>query len=562
MKLVSIEIKVDSESRRVVKFHDGLNLVTNRRGVGRSGNSVGKSTLSRVFDFLFLGSIDSIYIDEEFKRPNQEIEELFIAHNVVAELAFIGVDGKLHQLERNFSIGDKNSRYIFDGVVVDAKEYESNIQKYCFDIFTRRPTVRSVAAKFVRNDSHRMLNTTHFLDVRAAGKEYGELYLYLFGFKNTELLTQKRDASNTVGRRKRHSQALNALVKEQKPATELGNIRNLAIKLEDELLRFEYSPEYSNPVSLLQEIQTTEDDALSRLLAVDRKLLNIRKTVEFLESEDGGYLGAELRAIYQYAGVNVDGAIKDLESVVSLHENLVGRKKQFLELGLSGLMEEKDDYDDLLRQLQDRKLKVFSDMRSAESIANITEKLRELGKVKVELGKLEGLILQQGKAKDELAMAEQILLSIIDEIVKELNTVYDFEKILDSEFKKMTRVIHGEEYGVAFDFDEKSGTSSVVIENEVTNPEGGKKKAEVIAFDFAYINAVNSSGIKRPKFVFHDSIEDIDQKQIEEIFVLSRKLPGQQVISMLSDKFSDEMYREYGQDVVLYLDEADRFFKI
>jgi len=319
MKLISIEIKVDGESRRIVNFHDGLNLVTNRRGIGRSGNSVGKSTLSRVFDFLFLGSIDSIYIDEEFKRPNQEIEDLFATHDVVAELAFLGVDGKLHQLERNFSIGDKNSRFIFDGEMVDAKEYESNIQKYCFDIFTRRPTVRSVAAKFVRNDSHRMLNTTHFLDVRAAGKEYSELYLYLFGFQNTELLTQKRDASNAVGRRKRQSQALNALVKEQKPATEIGNVKKLAIKLEDELLKFDYSPEYSNPVDLLQEIQRAEDDALSRLLAVDRKLLNIAKTVEMLDAEEGGYLGSELRAIYEYAGVNVDGAIRDLESVVGLH---------------------------------------------------------------------------------------------------------------------------------------------------------------------------------------------------------------------------------------------------
>ncbi|MDO8402524.1 MAG: DUF2326 domain-containing protein [Pseudomonas sp.] len=562
MKLISIEIKVDGESRRIVRFHDGLNLVTNRRGVGRSGNSVGKSTLSRVFDFLFLGSIDSIYIDEEFKRPNQEIEGLFIAHYVVAELAFLGVDGKLHQLERNFSIGDKNSRFIFDGRVVDAKEYESSIQKYCFDIFTRRPTVRSVAAKFVRNDSHRMLNTTHFLDVRAAGKEYGELYLYLFGFQNTELLTQKRDASNTVGRRKRQSQALNALVKEQKPTTEIGNIKRLAVKLEDELLKFDYSPEYSNPVELLQEIQKTEDDALSRLLAVDRKLLNIAKTVEILEAEEGGYLGSELRAIYQYAGVNVDSAIRDLESVVGLHETLVGRKKQFLEIGLSGLINEKDDYSDLLKSLQERKLRVFSDMRSADSIASITEKLRELGKVKVELGKLEGLMLQQGKAKTELVLAEELLSSVVEEIVKELKTVYEFEKVLDLEFKAITRVVHGEEYGVGFEFDAASGTSSVVIENEVTNPEGGKKKAEVIAFDFAYIKAVNLLGIKRPKFVFHDSIEDIDQKQVEEIFVLSKTLPGQQILSMLSDKFSDEVYKKYERDVILYLDDGDRFFKI
>lgn len=562
MKLISIEIKVDNESRRIVNFHDGLNLVTNRRGVGRSGNSVGKSTLSRVFDFLFLGSIDSIYIDEEFKRPNQEIEDLFISHDVVAELVFLGVDGKLHKLARNFPIGDREARFVFDGSLVEEREYESNIQKFCFNILTRRPTVRSVAAKFVRNDSHRMLNTTHFLDVRAAAKEYSELYLYLFGFQNTELLTQKRDASNAVGRRKRQSQALNALVKEQKPATEIGVIKKLAIKLENELLKFDYSPEYSNPVSLLQDIQKAEDDAISRLLAIDRKLLNIQKTVEILGTEEGGYLGSELRAIYDYAGVNVDGAIRDLNSVLGLHQTLINRKKQFLEVGLSGLLNEKNEYGELLKSLQENKLTIFSDLRSAKSIEGITEKLRELGRVKVELGKLEGLMLQQSKAKSELALAEGVLSSIVEQIVKELETVYEFEAILNLEFKAITRIIHGEEYGVGFKFDEASGSSSVVIENEVTNPEGGKKKAEVIAFDFAYIKAVSLLDVRRPKFVFHDSIEDIDQKQIDEIFTFSKNLPGQQILSLLSDKFSDEIYKKYEGDVVLFLDDEDKFFRI
>ncbi|MHB0764473.1 DUF2326 domain-containing protein [Stutzerimonas sp. NM35] len=562
MKLISIEIKVDGESRRIVGFHDGLNLVTNRRGVGRSGNSVGKSTLSRVFDFLLLGSIDSIYIDEEFKRPNQEIEGLFISHDVIAELVFLGVDGKLHQLARNFAIGDRKPRFVFDGSLVEEREYESNIQKFCFDISTRRPTVRSVAAKFVRNDSHRMLNTTHFLDVRAAAKEYSELYLYLFGFQNTELLTQKRDASNAVGRRKRQSQALNALVKEQKPATEIGNIKRQAIKLENDLLKFDYSPEYSNPVSLLQEIQKAEDDAIGRLLAVERKLLNIEKTVEILNAEKGEYLGSELRSIYKYAGVNVDGAIRDLNSVLGLHKTLISRKKQFLETGLSGLVNEKNEYGDLLKNLQEKKLSIFSDMRSTRSIESITEKLRELGKVKVELGKLEGLLLQQSKAKSELTSAESVLSEIVEEIVKELKIVYEFEAVLNSQFKAITRAVHGEEYGVDFSFDEASGSSSVVIENEVTNPEGGKKKAEVIAFDFAYIKSVSLLDIRRPKFVFHDSIEDIDHKQIDEIFTFSKGLPGQQIISLLSDKFSDEIYKKYEGDVVLFLDDEDKFFKI
>lgn len=562
MKLISLDVRVDGEGRRFVKFHDGLNLVTNRRGVGRSGNSVGKTTLSRVFDFLMLGSLDPVYIDEEFKRPNQEVESLFLTHDVTAELVFVGVDGQSHKLKRNFAVDGKVAIFVFDGVDVDIKGYEFFIQKYCFDVHTRRPTVRSVAAKFVRNDTHRMLNTTHFLDVRAANKEYSELYLYLFGFKNTELLTSKRDATNKLGKRKRHSQALNALVSEQKPSAEINRISKLAVKLEGDLLKFQYSPEFPDPVGVLQSIQSEEDRVLDSLLSVDRKIANIDKTVRILNDGSHLYLSDELRAIYEYAGVSIESVLKDLDSVFGFHENLVGRKKQYLESNFSSLVNEKEIFREKLDVLLGQKQKVFADIRSTESVLSITEKIRELGRVKVELGKLEGLVAQQSKAKDELALAEEFLGSVLAEIVEELNSVYEFEVQLNLQFEIITKRIHGEEYGVDFDFDSKTGVSSVEIKNAVTNPEGGKKKAEVIAFDFAYIKAVSVSGIKRPRFVFHDSIEDIDHKLIEEIFLLARTLPGQQILSMLSDKLDDVIYGEYEKDVVLFLDEDDRFFKV
>ncbi|MDT7527032.1 hypothetical protein NOG12_13245, partial [Pseudidiomarina sp. GXY010] len=50
MKLDSLEIKINNEVKRFVKFKSGLNLVTNKPNSGRTGNSVGKSTLSRVVD--------------------------------------------------------------------------------------------------------------------------------------------------------------------------------------------------------------------------------------------------------------------------------------------------------------------------------------------------------------------------------------------------------------------------------------------------------------------------------------------------------------------------------
>ena len=73
MKIKHLKVDVDGASIRDIKFHDGLNLVVNQRGVGRTGNSIGKTTLARLVDYLFGGGVESIYIDEEFKKPNPEI---------------------------------------------------------------------------------------------------------------------------------------------------------------------------------------------------------------------------------------------------------------------------------------------------------------------------------------------------------------------------------------------------------------------------------------------------------------------------------------------------------
>src|SRR5690606_16095870 len=135
-------------------------------------------------------------------------------------------------------------------------------------------------------------------------------------------------------------------------------------------------------------------------------------------------------------------------------------------------------------------------------------------------------------------------------------------KKFNEHLKSITKNLHDEEYDIDLDFNRDTGICSIKLNNSATNPEGGKKKAEVIAFDFAYIHAVNELKIKRPTFVFHDSIEDIDKKQIKEIFEEANKLPGQQVLSMLSDKIPDDVYDMYSDKIVLSLDEDEKFFRV
>lgn len=563
MRLDSLDIKINNELIRSIKFHSGLNLVTNKPNSGRTGNSVGKSTLSRVIDFLMLGNLSNIYIDEEFRKPNKEIESLFKNNIVIASLNFFDYENKLNQISRNLCTNTiLDSAYWINGTSVDEKEYEIFLQSKFFNISTRRPSVRAIAPKFIRNDSHRMLSTTKFLDRRAGSKDYSELFLYLFGFNNTALLTEKRDATNLVARRKRNSLAINAIVKEQKPDSEIKRYKADAIDLEKNLLKFEYSSEYSNPIERLSDLQAKEDLFTEELLSTQRKIDNINDTIELLSKDNNGYLISQLKAIYNFSGIAIDGALRELEDVILFHNNLVDKKKLFLTIDIPRLQEEFDGLQAELNLLRKDKLQVFSDMRSKESLDHVTKNLKKLGELKVELGKLEGLIEQQSKAKSDLLESESNLQNILDSISREIDTVYLFEKKFNEHLKLITKNLHDEEYDIELDFNRDTGICSIKLNNSATNPEGGKKKAEVIAFDFAYIHAVNELKIKRPTFVFHDSIEDIDIKQIKDIFEEANKLPGQQVLSMLSDKIPDDVYSMYSDKIVLSLNEDEKFFRV
>lgn len=562
MKLIKLKVVVDTELVREIKFHDGLSLILNKRGVGRSGNSVGKTTLARVVDYLFMGSIGPIYIDEEFKKPNERIESLFLQRRVTVELEFLGVDERLHVMSRNLCIDERGREFRFDGQLVNEVTYEQAIKEKFLDVTTQRPSIRFVLPKFIRSDSHRMLNTTKFLDKHASAKDYGELFLYLFGFGNTSLLTEKREAAYGAAKRKKQSATLNAIVKEQKPSAEIARYRIEAQKLEKDFLNFSYSPRHDSPIARLSELQGQEDKVMEAALEISRKVYNINRTVEMLNRQGGNYLVNEARAIYQFAGVSIEGAIRSYEELLAFHDKLVAKKKQFLEANLPELLTIKSVEDEKLTAIRQAKLDVFADLRSEESIGKITENLKALGELKVKLGRLEGLLEQQKIANSELEAANERLKQVLTKISQELEAVAEFGKVFNKHFKRITDRTHAEPYEFELQFNDETGVCNIDVKNKVSNPEGGKKKAEVVAFDMAYIEAVAELQKRRPTFVFHDSIEDIDQNQIDTIFTLSRSMPGQQIVSMLSDKLTDEMYRKYLPDAILLLSEDDMFFKV
>jgi uncharacterized protein YydD (DUF2326 family) len=77
MKLLKLITKVDGNVIREIEFKDTLNIITNKRDSNLSGNQIGKSIPGRIIDFLLDGSINPIYVDEEFGTAEPSIQQLF-----------------------------------------------------------------------------------------------------------------------------------------------------------------------------------------------------------------------------------------------------------------------------------------------------------------------------------------------------------------------------------------------------------------------------------------------------------------------------------------------------
>lgn len=204
MRLNKLIILKNDSLVREVTFKDGLNLIVNKRTSGKdSGNSVGKSTLSRVLDYLFMSSGHDIYHDAEFGKDIPEIVSLINNNVLKFSLDFNTVENKKAVVSRIISIDDKNSKYFLNDVEVDKKQYSEFIAQAVFGLTTDKPSLRNVSHKFIRNTNDKMQKTLNFLHGNTTPDVYDLLYLFLFGFNGLPLIKKKGDFNKEI-KNKRH----------------------------------------------------------------------------------------------------------------------------------------------------------------------------------------------------------------------------------------------------------------------------------------------------------------------------------------------------------------------
>ncbi|WP_421214182.1 DUF2326 domain-containing protein [Aeromonas dhakensis] len=565
MRLCKLQVIKNKNILREITFKKGLNLIVNVDSkVARSGNSVGKSTPSRLIDFIFMSSGDDIYTESEFKKVIPEVADLIDDNEIIVELYFVGFDGKKHLIGRDLTRISKNSLFYINRERVSKASYQELVAQQIFGQREEKPSIRSLSHKFIRNTNEKMQNTARFLHLNAKPDEYDQLYLFLFGFIGLNLLKEKATLTNQIATKRKHLASYrsphkeSALLKMIKPLEVEESILKLKIS------EFDFKDAQESSVKELVKIQGEISDLTIVYSELEAKSAYLSKSIDKLRHGASNIDGKELRDIYAEAGVGISDKLKrTYEDLVVFHNKILSNKINLIlnELGVTKTHSEEIRIK--INNLQAMESNVFRNIKEPDTLKSIGQMYNELSLIREEIASTKTLLQKIEDTKSEIDSIESNKRKVVLKIQDNIASLEKNIEIFNRNFGDLSKLFYDERYIFDLSFDSEKGKCEFDVVCVTPNSTGGKKKGELSAFDLAYINFVNEINLKRPTFIIHDSIEDVDINQIFDIFHAANNIEGQYIVSVLSDKISDSRFDAFkNSSVILELSESDKFFKL
>jgi uncharacterized protein YydD (DUF2326 family) len=565
MQLNKLVVYKNENIVREVIFKSGLNLIINSAsGNAKTGNGVGKSTPSRLLDYIFMSTGEDIYTEPEFGRNIPEVFEYITANFIYIELAFRGHDGRDFRVGRTLTPNQKESVYYVGGETCEKSVYASLVSTQIFGQSKEKPTVRNLSHKFIRNTNEKMQNTTKFLHGNTKPDVYDQLYLFLFGFSGLDLLRDKAAINNKIKTKTKHLSAYRKPHRESALQKMINPLKIEEKEIQNKIDGFDFTGSEESDVRELVNIQGEISDVTvayskvkSRIEYIDKSILRLRENASSVD-------GRELSDIYQQAGISISGGLKrSYEDLVVFHNQVILNKVTLLSKDVEGYKEEAASIKQKADDLHTQESGVFKKMKEPDTLKSIGQIYNEQSSIKEQIASVDVLLKKIEETKESIESLENSKGKIIKEISNNTHQLDKNVEQFNKYFGELSKYFYGDRYIFDLEFDSEKEKCQFEVANISPNPTGGKKKGELSAFDLAYIEFVEEVKLKRPTFVVHDSIEDVDVNQVYDIFKKADQLNGQYIIALLSDKISDPKFSKFkAESTILELSENDKFFKI
>ena len=550
---------------RNILFHKGINLIVDETPVGSSqqvtGNNVGKTTVLRLVDFCFGADGKNIYQDTEFnKQPNTTIENFLKDNEIVITVVLVDnldIPKEKIVLKKNFLARNKKFQEINGENITDNKEFDIALKKEIFKSEVDKPTFKQIISKNIRDEKNKMTNIVKVLNSFTRMEEYEALYLFWLGV-NTDSHNEKELLSKEKTREENFQKRL-------KKDGELSLIEQQLILMDAKIEelnqrknKFNLNEKYVNDIDKLNEIKSKLNRSATELSRLEIRKDLINESKEDLEQEYTQIDTGHIKSLYEKAKSLISNIQVSFEDTVKFHNDLISEKLEYITKELPEIEQQIRKIKSEIIVLRKEEDTLTERLNKSALVEDFEKTILDLNKQFERKGNLEEQKRLWLYSIDKLAEIDKNLDAINQGIVSKdsqiQNRITEFNKF----FSVMSNSLYGETYLLSSQKNEKG--YELIVTNLEGNPSTGKKKGQIAAFDFAYIQFADRLDIECLHFIMHDELETIHDNQLNTIVEVANSINGQYIVPILRDKIPSNI--DISEFEVLSLSQNDKLFRL
>lgn len=550
---------------RDIHFHKGINLIVDETPAGSSqqvtGNNVGKTTILRLVDYCFGADGKNIYQDTEFnKQPNTIIENFLKDNEIIITAVLVdnldGAENHIVTIRKNFLSRNKKLQEINGKNIINDKEFDKALKKEIFCSEVDKPTFKQIISKNIRDEKNKMANIVKVLNSFTRIEEYEALYLFWLGI-NTDSHNQKELLSKDKTREENFQKRL-------KKDGELSLIDQQLILLNAKIEelnqrknKFNLNENYAADVDKLNDIKSRLNRSATELSRLEIRKDLINESKEDLEQEYTQIDTSQIKSLYEKAKSLISNIQVSFEDTVKFHNDLISEKLEYI-------TKELPEIEQQIRKIKSEIIVLRKEEDTLTETLNKSALVEDFEKTILDLNKQ---FERKGNLEEQkrLWLFSQEKLSDID---KDLNAINQGISSKDSQiqnritefnkyFSVMSNRLYGETYLLSSQKNEKG--YELIVTNLEGNPSTGKKKGQIAAFDFAYIEFADRLDIECLHFIMHDQLETIHDNQLNTIVEVANSINGQYIVPILRDKIPSNI--DISEFEILSLSQDNKLFK-
>ncbi len=566
MFLESLKIFNRDALIREIYFHKGINLIVDETPESFpktvTGNNVGKTTVLRLVDYCFGGDGKNIYQDTEFKKqPNTFVEKFLKENDIIIETSLVSdlstPNSEKVTIRKNFQQRSKKLQEVNGENLSNDKEFDRKLKELMFKSTVDKPTFRQIISKNIRDEKNKLNNIVKLLHSTTKPEVYEALYLFWLGVDtNTHDRKQKLSDEKT-----REQQFQKRLKKEGELSLIQQQLTFINSKLEELSAKkkfFVINEDYGKDIEELNKTKVALNSSSTLLSRLEMRRELIIESKSELEQEYSLIDTTQVKILYERANSLIQNLQVSFEDTVKFHNDLLNEKLKFITKELPNIEQ----------QIIEIKSKIIGLQRTEKILTLKVEKsgftddleliIVELNKLSEKKGGLEEQKRLWESSIEKLKSIELELESINDGINSADDLIQNRITTFNKYFSELSNQLYGEYYLLSTQQTEKG--YDLIVTNIEGNPSTGKKKGQIAAFDFAYLQFADNLDISCLHFVMHDQLENIHDNQINTIVEVADQLNGQYIVPILRDKVPSNI--DIKKYEVVSLSQTEKLFRI